>query len=308
MMEDEVKEVDEQVDGTEEENQEQEPEEEVQDDTNNDDPDGVDESEDDDGDDEYTDDIEEYLKQFDLPGDPKDLDTALKSGKEAAEELARAKERLAALERGEQVEKKVRSDQPDTQRSESYFKKDRFSTLIDEMTNKGLVNKESADQWKGLSSMNDQVLNPLIDEFEGVLNVLTQSVVRLQKDSRDRSWRSFQNRKLADRDRLDPIMDRLGFTDYDQAFQYLAATDPSLMKKFAEAERKRGANEYKKKKLKPKRFAERRGKGKVSGGKDWEKYMTNGDLDRSKMSSLSQSAQSKIANDFLNFVERKKGK
>lgn len=245
---------------------------------------------------------EEFLKQFKLPGDPKNLEDAITSYKALVDEFNRLKQ---GQSREKQPDEATRTQQNQSQ-SQGYFKRDPFTQYVKSLDESGALDPDVSREQKSWASTMDKVLNGHFDQVEAAFNTLAQGVMKLTSQQRNASYNRLPGnyKKLVSRDELDKTMDELGLLDYAEALRYRAVNDPHLLSEFAKQERARGAKEQKRKGKGFKRFqANRRSAPSDKGGAIHERFLTpDGQLDEDKMNRLNDPTgdkKLKIANSFL---------
>jgi len=235
-----------------------------------------------------TDDVEvheseaDYLKQFDLPGNPQSLDDAFEAAKTTATEL----ERL----RGDEVNRRSQPEpQPKTEPSgDGFFTRNLMAAAVKDLSGRGqFQNDEATKGYNQMANVVDTAINPFIKQVEDTLNFFAGHMQKMTEHSREQSWARFDHKKLISRDKLNPIMDGKGLLDYNQAFlEYAMSNDQSLLGKITQRAEQRGQERAKKGKLK--RFqTPRRSKPAGKSGKAYKGYINKfNELDMERLDRL----------------------
>lgn len=268
---------------------------EVDDSTETSDFDDEDVTEDDGGDDdapEAFESEEDFLSQYKLPGNPKTLHEALTMTKELVNRLNRVQQQDAE----KQIVDTPKEDAP---KSQEFFPRNVFTKQFERLIEDGQIQGDNVGTYKYLGKVMDQAINSQTEMVENAMSALVTEIARVRGHLRDSAWRRFEakNKGLVDRERLDKIMDSMGYYDYGKAFRQLAVDDPSLLKQIEKRAEQRAVNKQNRGLA---RFTNpRRDKQEPPKKVNVRAYLTpDGQLDKAKLAKLDSKDSDAIVDTF----------
>lgn len=235
---------------------------------------------------EYYENEEEFLKEFDLPGQPKSLREALTSAKEQNRKMNELQRELADLRRKPPPDESTHGDKQQPQEGKKFFTRDAFKAHVAKMISDGDIAQENAPTYRAVAKVNDHVLNKVMDQLEGYLGAYANNLMAVTPVLQDLSWKAFEHKNIVPRRDLESFMKQRGIMDYDRGLRAMATDDPDILNKIAEAARNAGARkEQRKLRLKRDKGARRQPR---SQRHLYEKYLKPGgaELDPVKLANL----------------------
>lgn len=270
------------------------------------DDDSQDESNEDDLENEEWESEEEYLNQFELPGNPKSVDDVVKNYKGMLVEM----KRMQGKERELEPRPTPNQTELNTQeRESSYFEQNPFNSAYEKLLKDGSISDENKDSYRSIATFNDKALSPFVAKAEAAMNELASGMMQLHKSVKEMQWNNFSKggKELVDRDVLEGIMKSEGISDYQKALYHHVINDrPDLLDKLKGGSGNKGANKKGNKKFKKfssnRRSKQPAGTKKVDGS--FKNYVNkNGDLDQTKLNRLPTEKALEITEKYIASLE-----
>jgi len=234
----------------------------------------------------------EYLKSLGVEGYDS-VEAYIKDAKEL-------KERVKVLE-AENTLSKRQDKQPDKKTddeavNELLLSSGNASKFVDDMLKKGSIKADNADYFRSVAQIVDGAMEKNVERANQVTSFLANHMTKIIEHLRQSSWTSFPHKNLVNKSQLDPVMDKLGLIDYnDAALTYALDSDKSLLAKLTQP----GKDNGKGKKFRRSTSGKRSSSPRItSSGKIYEKYLGPGGIDPDKMRGMTSDQKLKIINAF----------
>ena len=263
------------------------------------------EADDSDDDQEVYDTEEEYLAQFDLPGQPKSLDGALKSYREAVSEMNRMKRESAAP--SQPPDQTQQASPQSTDLDSTFFTGGHATKHIDSLIKQGtIVGDEQVKGAKFWASIQDKAIEPVLGDVRQFYQAVSGLLNQVVNSERNGSWARFKHKDLVERDRLEKLFNPKNMLDFESAFNELMLQDPDILAKFTTRVDKRGEKRGQQRKLR--RFSANP-RSKPTPRTDRTTYRNyldpGGGLDEKKLDTLSDAQKRKIVDAYLKEFDQK---